>query len=694
MKQKDVIQNKKEQEKSQASAKDPKAKSALEEKLDFRQIFIKRSQAFLSRFPSPLRWLILRSLPKIICEEEINTLLRKHEDKSGMDFVEELFDYLDFSYSMSARDRERIPAEGKLLVVANHPLGALDGLALLKAIREVRNDVKIVVNDILWEIKNLRNCFLPNDDSFHDSWDSSDMDAIANSLKKEEAVIVFPSSEITKLTLTGIQMGRWRPEVISFAKRNEAPILPVYIKAKNSPFFYFFSLFSKRLSVLLISRETLNKKGKTISLRIGDPIPFQYFNAVESQVAVRLLKSHIRAISHNRKGPFQTEKTVIHPVDRGELREEILRGELLGKTDDGKMIFFLSFDDFPVTMREISRLREITFRKMEEGTGSKRDMDEYDRYYRHLVLWDEKALEIVGAYRLGICQEIVDKKGVKGLYVSSLFELTSEFEKYLPETIELGRSFVQQKYWNSQALDYLWHGIGAFLAHNPKIKYMIGPVSISPSYRTEAREMLVYFYKKWFPAPSGLAKSYNSFVLSRKKTNNLELLFKENSYRDDFRILKQNLKHYGATVPTLYKQYTELCDDDGVGFFDFGVDESFGYCVDGLIMVKADKIKDRKRQRYIDNKLPQKEEPAEESGSQTSRQESNNNSKQKDDTPEANTREKKIINKQESLAARVETKDSVSDSEISASETGVKSEELTRERPIENPGNSDKSEGI
>ncbi len=600
-------------------------------KIDFSAILSRK----FAHYPFFLRSWILKYFPEILKEREINDFLEKNFDKKGYEFIDELFEFLDFSYTLAARDKEKIPAEGKLLIVANHPQGALDGLALLKVIKEVRSDVRIVVNDILWQIVNLRELFLPNDSSFTKNFSPEDVQAISLALKKEEAVIIFPASDVTRLTIAEWTAKTWRKEIISFAKLTETPILPVFIRASNSILFYILSIFSNRIAMLLLPSEILNKRKKTILIKIGDPIPNQHFHAIKSDYAIKLLKSHIEAISANRKGPFRTEKTVIHPVNRKELREEILQGNLLGKTENGKMIFFLDFPKFPITMREISRLREITFRKMEEGTGNKRDLDEYDKYYKHLVLWDESALEIVGAYRLGICKEILETKGTNGLYISSLFDLTPQFEKYLPETIELGRSFVQQRYWNSSALDYLWHGIGAFLAHHPEIKFMIGPVTISPSYIPEAKDMLVYFYKKWFSAKESLAKSKNSFYLSPKKTSYFDSIFPGESYKDDFKHLKQNLKHFGATVPTLYKQYTELCEDEGVSFFDFGVDESFGNCIDGLIMVEMEKIKERKKQRYIYSKITIEQNPPTLSDNQPKRSVKSSDSSGEEDAPDA-----------------------------------------------------------
>lgn len=200
----------------------------------------------------------------------------------------------------------------------------------------------------------------------------------------------------------------------------------------------------------------------------------------------------------------------------------------------------------------------------------------------------------MGAYRLAAGDEIYKNSGISGFYTSTLFRFSEEFEKYLPESLELGRSFVQPAYWNSQALDYLWHGIGAFLAARPQYNYLFGPVSVSASYSAEARELLVYFYRKWFGVAKSPVTAKHRFRFHKDAEGRLAETFKSTEYKQAFKELKQNLKHYGYAVPTLYKQYTELCEDGGVNFFDFGIDKDFSDSLDGFIFLKIDMIKEAK----------------------------------------------------------------------------------------------------
>lgn len=183
--------------------------------------------------------------------------------------------------------------------------------------------------------------------------------------------------------------------------------------------------------------------------------------------------------------------TVVHPGDTKAIKKALYRSCLLGETRDGKKIFLYQFkDDCPV-MQEIARLRELTFRTVEEGTGLAFDLDKFDVYYQHIVLWDDKDLEIVGAYRIGEGHHIMANLGVEGFYTQTLCDLHSEFTALLPNSIELGRSFVQPRYWGMHSLEYLWYGISAYLREQPDIKYLFGPVSISNAYPQQAKELII-----------------------------------------------------------------------------------------------------------------------------------------------------------------------------------------------------------
>lgn len=576
--------------------------------LNVREIISSRNPNLFEKYPRFIGNLIVRFFERLLHVQEINSFIRNSANMTGLAFIDEVFDGLNFSYYMSSSDRQKIPADGKLIVVANHPLGGLDGLALLRAIGEVRPDVKIIANDVLLNFENLSDLFLPYD-VFSSRMQKQHVARIANALMEERPVVFFPAAEVSRLAPKGIRDPKWLNGPVFFAKKYDVPVLPVYIKARNSILFYLISLLNKKISTLMLAREIFNKRGKSIRLKVGDPIPGVVFSSsyLKAAVTTKLLRKHTLLLARKKAASiFKTEKTIIHPIDRKRLKEELLASEQLGETSDGKKIYLIHFDKAGQVMREIARLRELTFRRVGEGTGLKLDLDRFDRYYRHIVLWDDDALEIIGSYRIGNCQEIISTHGVDGLYTNTLFKYTDKAQSYLQYGLELGRSFVQAKYWKTNALDYLWQGIGAYVAKHPEVKYLLGPVSISNTYTEDAKNLLVYFYSKWFPGDASLAPHIAPYRISQKKQDELAEIFTGKEYREDVRKLKEELKVLGFTIPILYKQYSELCEEGGVSFIDFGVDKDFGDCIDGLILVQIEYLKESKRERYISINQPKR----------------------------------------------------------------------------------------
>lgn len=536
-----------------------------------------------------LRYRILSRFYKL---KSFARFLYTHRDKTDFDFIEDLLEEVDLTYTISNKEKQHIPDQGRLVVVANHPLGGLESLVIAKAISEVRSDILIVSDDPIMRILNLRALTSTSTDAIEIEIE------IKEALNQEKAVVIFPTRRISIRNEV-----KWKKSFLEYAMQYQADILPVFVEGRNSNSYNFLRYLKPSLNRDLLIRELFNKGGQTIALKIGNPIESDAFKNLKTKVAIKLLRKHTQAIANDKKGYFKTKKNVIHRVDRQKLRADIFTGEPLGYTEDEKIILLVDYDEAPAVMKEIARLRESTFRMVGEGTGQKKDIDDYDQYYKHLVLWDDRAMEVVGAYRLGIGKDIVAQFGLQGFYSNSLFSYGEELEPLLGDAIECGRSFVQPKYWNSMALDYLWHGIGAYIAKNPQIKYLFGPVSLSQAIAKEAKDMLIYFYLKWFGARENLAKAKNPYRLTEQTRKKLDEIFIGQEYKSDFKLLKQNLKHFGLSVPTLYKQYSELCEAQGMHFLDFGIDADFANCVDGLIIVEIGKIKQKKRARYIDSKI-------------------------------------------------------------------------------------------
>ncbi len=568
--------------------------------VDFEKIVNEKTD-FRKRYPDFLVNWMIKAIKKLFHEDEINNFWQNHPNEKNENFINAIFKYLNFDYEIDGESLQNIPQTGRVIFVSNHPLGGLDGLSIIKLINSIRGDAKILANSYLNELEPLSDLFIGiNMDGKNPK---SVIKSIEDYLKDERAIIIFPAGEVSRAGLEGIVDCKWKDGFLKFAKKTQSPIVPIYVNAKNSLLFYLVSFVSMTFSGLLLGQELFNKRNKKIKIKIGEMIPYENLNLddLNKKSIVNLVKKHLYKIGHNENGVFKTIKCLAKPQDKKLITDEITSGEKIGITRDGKGIYVCETPKQSPLLLELGRLRELSFRKVGEGTGESIDIDKFDLYYKHLVLFDEAKAEIIGAYRIGDTSIIKPNRQETKIYTQTIFEFKAGSEFLFDNAIELGRSFVVPKFWGSRALDYLWYGIGAYISKYTHIKHLFGPVSISATYPKPARNLLVYFYNKYFGNNEKIIVSNNTYHFSNDEVAELEGIFCGENYEQNFEILKNNLAFYGLYVPTLYKQYSELCENGGVHFYDFGTDPDFFDCVDGFLVVDIDKIKEAKKKKYFKN---------------------------------------------------------------------------------------------
>lgn len=563
---------------------------------------IQVEQVIEKQFPqliaSPLLYKSSSKLLKnLMHEDEFQQFEKDYPHLSGLDFVEQVLDYFDISYSVRDSERLHIPSSGRLVIIANHPIGSLDALALIKLISEVRSDIKVMANQLLYSLAPLQELLVPVD-NIKGTTSKITVNSMKQHLSNDGVLLIFPAGEVSRLRPQGVRDTFWQKGFLKIAKAYKAPILPMHIDAKNSPMFYSLSMLYKPLASFLLIEEMFKQRKRNFPIRIGALIPLSSFefSNTSSEQQVKLFKKHVYAIGEGKKGYFDTQTGIALPENKANLSRLLKeKCELLGETQDGKHIYLYEHVESCVIMREIGRLREIAFRAVGEGTNRKRDVDKYDSDYLHLILWDKDELEIVGAYRFGRADVLTTNTKTSGLYSATLVKYEKEMAPYFAKGLELGRSFVQPKYWGKRSLDYLWYGIGAYLKHYPEIRYLFGPVSMSGTMPTAVKDEMVAFYLNYFGSQEKLASANNPY----RFYDNDKSEFQKSDYKTDFKALKASLANQGAAIPTLFKQYTELCEEGGVKFLCFGVDPDFNNSVDGLVLVDLAKLKDNKRKRYL-----------------------------------------------------------------------------------------------
>lgn len=541
---------------------------------------------------------LLRGIGRWSRLDTIDAFLAANRHVRGFEFVAAALQYLGARYTVDDAALARIPASGRLLIVANHPSGALDALALLDAVGKVRRDVRIVANDVLSALDNIEGLLLPvrilggrpSPDSLR---------AVDAALAQGECVIVFPAGEVSRLGPRGVRDTRWRRGFLRFARGRDAPVLPVRIQARNSALFYGASVLFKPAGTALLAREMFARRARRIALRIGQPrrIPAD----ADGEALLREIRRDLYALGTRRERAAQAREAdpdaVADAVDPALVRAGIDAMRPLGATSDGKQIRVGTLAADAPLLREIGRLRELTFRAVGEGTGRGIDVDAWDSWYEHIVLWDDAASKIAGAYRIARGAPVLAAHGIRGLYTASLFDYADDAIARIAQGMELGRSFVAPEYWGGRSIDYLWQGIGAYLRAHPKVRYLFGAVSISAALPVAAREQIAAHYAHYFGGGAGEVVSKRPFVYQAAMPQDAAM-----DADTAFRVLKANLDALGAQVPMLYKQYTELCEPGGARFLAFGVDPDFSDAVDGLIEVDIERMRPKKRQRYLGEK--------------------------------------------------------------------------------------------
>lgn len=546
-------------------------------------------------------------LKMLLHEKELNDLFLSSSHLDEQEFLETIFEYFNISYSLTSKDRQRIPATGRVIIVANNPLGCLDGLILLKMVKEIRPDVKILSNEVFSNIPHIRNSLIAVNTSYSiGKITRKNLIEPIDALENEQAVIVFPAGIVSCFHWKGILDREWKKGFLRMAKKTSSPIIPIYIDGHNSFLFYSLTSMNNSVGLFLSINEIFKNKGQEVNIKIGKLIPYNEImkNCRNHKEAANEIKNHVYSLSkklkHQSKIKFKTLESIVAPNDLRQVYKEIKNSELLGKINDKKSVYLFQSFTGSFLMKEIGRLREVAFRLVNEGTGKKIDTDIYDQHYQHIILWEKEELEVIGSYRVGDGAVILAEKGLKGFYSSSLFDFSQEANEFFRQGLELGRSFLQPKYWGQRGLDYLWQGIGAYLVSKPNIRYLFGPVSISGSFPKYAKDLIVAYYQTYFNYDDNFtyAKAKSPYTCNSEVIQYIQSSYPANQ-DEAFKVLRQELQEMNVQLPALYKLYTDLCYAKGVMFWGFNIDADFQDTVDGFIVIDLMFIKEKVKSRYL-----------------------------------------------------------------------------------------------
>lgn len=538
-------------------------------------------------------------------------------EKKKITFFEAVLRKLDVQMEVLPEDLAKIPRDGPLLVVANHPFGGIDGLALGSLLSKTRPDFKLLVNQELGVFNAMTPWLFQVDILGGESAKSKNLKSMVECsrfLRDGKCLGIFPAGEVSSLHLPTRKIidPSWSDHPTSLARRNNATVLPVCFKGKNGWLFQTLGLIHPRLRTLLLARELVNKRGKDLKMRIGEPISPQKICSFQNvsdatdylRVCVEALKNESSPVSSfpkfflGRKN--KSHEPLVLPVNKEMLQSEVAAlpaSSLLAAKGDFKIYGCLA-SQAPSVMREIARLREKTFRKAGEGTGYPLDSDRYDEWYHQIFAWDSQNQKIAGGYRLGVTEEIIGQKGKPGMYAASEFSLKRGFYSSLGKSIEVGRSFITEEYQRRfSLLGLIWKAIGEFMNRHPDHFVLYGPVSISADYTNLSRNLLVRFLRtnRWSAEIARRTKAKNPFKLKQLSPALTNWVKQEGRTLDDISAVISGVEPDGKGVPVLVKHYLKLRGS----FVGFAVDPDFSNALDGLIVVDIRNMEDRQLLQYF-----------------------------------------------------------------------------------------------
>jgi putative hemolysin len=545
-------------------------------------------------------------LMEIMKINEVNETFHKAEHLEGLDFVDKILDTLGVRIQCDPNELKNLPKSGAFIGIANHPYGGIEGLILLRILCSVRPDAKLMANFILKKIPNLSEYFIAVN-PFENVDHSSSISGIKTTLSLLQNGIpigIFPAGEVStyKLQKQEVTDKLWHPVVGRIIEKANVPVLPIYFHGNNGLIFNLLSLIHPTLRTAKLPSELFNKHGHAIRVRIGKPISMA---DIPYQGNTPKLLSYLRAKTYALGTGLDEDKRLFDPrnifkVKKNpqsivpEIPSEVLSAEVERLQDDkvwtekNYEVYITATSNIPNIIKEIGRLREITFREVGEGTNKSIDLDEYDIYYYHLFIWDRDAKMIVGAYRIGRGDEIFYSMGRKGFYVTELFKTKEQFNPILRQSLELGRSWIRKEYQQKALpLFLLWKGILKYLLDNPQYRYLLGPVSISNKFSKFSKSLIVnYIGKNHFDLElAQYVKPRKQFKVDLSKIDT-EVLLDSNGSLKDLNDLISDVETSHMKIPVLLRQYLALNGK----IICFNIDPKFSDALDGFLLVDVRNI--------------------------------------------------------------------------------------------------------
>ena len=546
-----------------------------------------------------------RAISKIVMNvlgfNKLNDSYAATQEYLGNDVTAHYLFQHNIKYIVDETNLRNIPKKGSCIFICNHPTGMLDGIVLIDLISRIRPDVKFLGNFLLGRMNVLETFFIEVDP--FDANNSRNIKGIKTALqhvKEGSCLAVFPAGEVSTIHGFRMQDKTWPTSIMKFIRKVNVPVVPMFMSGKNSPIFHILGFFHPFLRTIQLVSQLNKKDNTTVKVAVGAPISPARTASLNEKEYNDFLRMNVDLLrkTFTRKTDDTPRATniAIAPVAQSQNKELIideinqLKNETILFRQGPFTLFFTHPRELKYVMEELGRLREITFREVGEGTNKELDIDKYDSYYHQLFIWDHEQETIVGAYRVGMGNEIITKYGRKGFYTDYMFHYGKPLNQILHKTVELGRSFIIKPYQgNSVTLMLLWKGILQVLLQHENYRYLLGPVSISNDYSKISKTLIEryirkhhfdYYYGKYVTPANPIPNEKFRFVKSYlKDVNSLELLDK----------LIIDLENKQRGLPVLVKRYLQLKSK----VLAFNIDVDFNNCLDALILLDLKNVPEK-----------------------------------------------------------------------------------------------------
>ncbi|MFH1915620.1 MAG: GNAT family N-acyltransferase [Pseudomonadota bacterium] len=556
-----------------------------------------------SPFGDPLRHalfsLFRKPLAKVLRLDTLNSMYDAlTADGAEAPFIDRAMDMLGVRFTLDGQPLSRVPASGPLVAVCNHPFGVIEGLLLVKILRSVRTDIKIMANFMLGMIPEVDDLLIEVDPFGKAGSTAKNIAGLKASMRwlgKGGMLVVFPAGEVSSLKMKKAMVADpvWSPMIGRIIRKTGAAAMPVFFEGRNSGLFQTLGLIHPRLRTVLLPHENLKHAARPIRVALGGVVESARLAAFaddREMVDYLRFRTYLLRKEGGSRAPFKSiaprsKEPLANSRDKRTLASEVAAlpdANILIRSGDFT-VFEADAFRIPRLMREIGIRREETFRLVGEGTGKPMDIDAFDDTYRHLVLWNHADREVAGAYRFGLTDEILKTRGVAGLYTSTLFKYRPGLLESMGPALEMGRSFVAPKYQKSyQPLLLLWKGVAAFVVNNPKYTKLFGCVSISGEYSELSRELIMRFMERHAYRHDMAGMAMPRHPPKVRRLGKVDFTLPESVFDDpdDVAALVRDVEA-GRSIPVLLRQYLKL----GGKILGFNVDPDFGHCLDGLILV-------------------------------------------------------------------------------------------------------------